>query len=152
MNDLIQIIENQIIKINSNRNITIEITHFNSVRKENGYDNCGELFLQLSQQDNGISMELLYEIARILNDNLPNHQINWMSTFCVINMGIFNDILNGNGINGDSKEVEINIFDNIEDVIDINRQVNEELSNELAMTNFEEGVRFVLVENGIITE
>jgi len=152
MNDLIQINENQTITINSNRNITIEITHFNSVRKENGYDNCGELFLQLSQQDNGISMELLYELARILNDNLPNHQINWMSTFCVINMGIFNDILNGNGINGDSKEVEINIFDNIEDVIDINRQVNEELSNELARTNFEEGVRLSLVENGIITE
>ena len=152
MNDLIQINENKTITLVGNRNITIEITHFNSVRKENGYDNCCELFLQISQQDNGISMELLYKLARILNDILPNHQINWMSTFCMINMGIFNDILNGNGINGDSKEVEINIFDNIEDVIDINRQVNEELSNELARTNFEEGVRLSLVENGIITE
>jgi hypothetical protein len=152
MNDLIQIKENQIIILVGNRNITIEINQFNSVRTENEYNNCSNLFLQLSQQDNDISMELLYELARILNDILPNHQINWMSTFCVINIGLFNDILNGNGINGDSKEVEINIFDNIEDVIDINRQVNEELSNELARTNFEEGVRLSLVENGIITE
>ena len=152
MNDLIQINENKTITLVGNRNITIEITHFNSVRKENGYDNCCELFLQISQQDNGISMELLYKLARILNDNLPNHQINWMSTFCVINMEVFNNILNGNGIDGNIEEDEINVFDNIEDAIDINRQVNEELSNGLTRTNFEEGVRISLVREGIITE
>ncbi|MEN9303508.1 MAG: hypothetical protein RL264_1937 [Bacteroidota bacterium] len=152
MNDLIQIDENKTITLVGNRNITIEINQFNSVRTENEYNNCSNLFLQLSQQDNGISMELLYELARILNDILPNHQINWMSTFCVINMEVFNNILNGNGINGNIEEDEINVFDNIEDAIDINRQVNEELSNGLTRTNFEEGVRISLVREGIITE
>ena len=149
MNDLIQINENQTITLVGNRNITIEITHFNSVRKENGYDNCGELFLQLSQQDNGISMELLYELARILNDNLPNHQINWMSTFCVINMGVFNNFLT---VSENREETEINVFDNILDAIDEHRDVNEQLSDLEYRKSFEEGVRFVLVENGIITE
>jgi hypothetical protein len=147
MNDLIQINENKTITLVGNRNITIEITHFNSVRKENGYDNCCELFLQISQQDNGISMELLYKLARILNDILPNHQINWMSTFCVINMEVFNNILNGN-----IEEYVVNVLDNIEDAIDIKRQINEELSNELARTNFEEGVKISLVREGVITE
>ncbi len=95
---------------------------------------------------------MLYELARKLNDILPNHRINWKSTFCVINMEVFNNILIGNSIDGNIEEDEINVFDNIEDVIDINRQVNEELSNELARTNFEEGVRLILIEKGIITE
>ena len=149
MNDLIQLDGNQIIITVNDGVIINEIDHFNSVRTEKGYDNCSNLFLELSKQDNGISMELLFELARILNDNLPNHQINWMNTFCVINMGIFNDFLT---VSENIEENEINVFDNILDAIDENRQVNEELSNELAMTNFEEGVRFVLVENGIITE
>lgn len=112
MNDLIQINKNQIITIIGNLNITIEINQFNSVRTENEYNNCSNLFLELSKQDNGISMELLFELARILNDNLPNHQINWMNTFCVINMGIFNDFLT---VSENIEETEINVFDNILD-------------------------------------
>lgn len=149
MNDLIQINENQTITLVGNRNITIEITHFNSVRTEKDYDNCSNLFLELSQQDNGISIELLYELAKILNDILPNHQIDWMSTFCVINMGVFNNFLT---VSENREETEINVFDNILDAIDEHRDVNEQLSDLEYRKSFEEGVRFVLVENGIITE
>ncbi len=150
MNDLIRLVENYLVITINDRMINLEIDHFNSLRTENGYDNCCELFLQLSQEDNGISMEMLYELARILNNILPNHQINWMSTFCVINMEIFNNILNRNGVDGNVEEDEINVFDNIQDAIDINLQVNEELSNEMTKSNFQEGIRFVLVENHII--
>lgn len=149
MNDLIQLFENQIIITVNDRVINIEIDHFKSVRTENGYDNCCELFLQLSQEDNSISTEILYELAIIINVNLLNHNIDWVSTFCVINMGIFNDFLT---VSENREETEINVFDNILDAIDENRDVNEELSDVEYRKSFEEGVRLKLIEKEIITE
>ena len=149
MNDLLQLFENQIIITVNDRVINIEIDHFKSVRTENGYDNCCELFLQLSQEDNSISTEILYELAIIINVNLLNHNIDWVSTFCVINMGIFNDFLT---VSENREETEINVFDNILDAIDENRDVNEELSDVEYRKSFEEGVRLKLIEKEIITE
>ena len=149
MNDLIRLVENYLVITINDRVINIEIDHFKSVRTVNGYDNCCELFLQLSQEDNSISTEILYELAIIINVNLLNHNIDWVSTFCVINMGIFNDFLT---VSENREETEINVFDNILDAIDENRDVNEELSDVEYRKSFEEGVRLKLIEKEIITE
>jgi hypothetical protein len=152
MNDLIQMNENQINITNGDRIININIDDFNFVRRVNGYNNCCDLFLQFSKQDNSLSIEILYELARLLNENLPNNNIDWMSTFCVINIEIYNNALItiASDLDEDNNDDEINVFDNIEDAIDENREANEELSNEEVRRSFEEGIRLVLVENRII--
>jgi hypothetical protein len=120
-----------------------EITAFLAIRKHS--DNCSDKFLHLAERYLNIPLDFFYELAKKINQLLPNNKINWLNTFMFISKIKYDHELNS--LNQDDFEEDDNFSHALED-----DEVEKELSNPSLFNAFKEGVIQRLIKEGLITD
>lgn len=138
-------------------NITIIITDRNalifsfedlkSLRDEPYFENCSDIFLHLKMQ---YSSELLnedfYPLSRFINEQIFDHEINWINTFAILEKENFAQVYR----NREEEIDEINVFDNIQDAINYDQEINSEIDDVNFRNGLIAGVREQLIDENII--
>jgi hypothetical protein len=134
--------ENLTIQLES-QSFETEITAFLAIRKHS--DNCSDNFLHLAERDLDIPLDFFYELAKKINQLLPNHKINWSETFYNVSKELYNSALTikVGEFEGDSE--------NCTDALD-DDEVEIELSDLKTRKAFLDGVNDRLISEGIITK
>jgi len=101
--------------------------------------------LHLAERYLNIPLDFFYELAKKINQLLPNNKINWLNTFMFISKIKYDHELNS--LNQDDFEEDDNFSHALED-----DEVEKELSNPSLFNAFKEGVIQRLIKEGVITD
>lgn len=97
-----------------------KLENFSSTSSRNDLENCCDLLIQLKENhQNRISDCELYDFAKIIKVNLPHTSINWINTFLYIEGINYYRALERNQ---DDENIEIDIFDDLENVVEDENQ------------------------------
>jgi hypothetical protein len=118
-----------LIKIGDSGNeISFRVEEFSSTRTIYELENCCDLLIHLKENHgHRINDDELYDVAKLVKVNLSGSNINWINTFLYVEGIKFYQVLEANR---NSENTEIDIFDDIEQVVENENQteVNKTLS------------------------
>lgn len=136
-----------IISISNNNHLTFSFDDFKKLRNEPYFENCCDLFLHLKTQysDKLLNADF-YPLARLINEQIFNHKINWINTFSILEKENFAQVYRERI----EKNDEIDVFDNILEAINLDEEINSEIDNINFRNGLIEGVREQLINENII--
>jgi hypothetical protein len=144
MNYKIDVVGELLILKFENKTNELEINDFQYLRPNT--NGCCDFFLHLaSKYESKPPLELFYDLAKKINQLLPNHKINWAETFYNVSKELYNSALT---IKGDKSEGDNESFTAALD----DDEVEIELSDLKTRKAFLDGVNDRLISEGIITE
>lgn len=135
-------------KIKNELSQQIDLEKFKSIRNENDFSNCCDLFIHLKEKyKEKVENEFFYELAILINNNIENHSIDWVNTFAVIEKENYAKHLRKSDSNDDE---ECDVFDNIVEALEYNDEIDIEIEKKATRNSIIEGVTEILKEKKII--
>ena len=123
-----------------------EISEYVATRDLEHLENCCDLFIHFSESEIKVEENLYFELATLINNEMPENNIDWLNTFTAIQKENYAEVLRREN----NDESESNVFDDIEGAIDYNEEIQDEMSKYNFRESLKEGVRIKLEERGII--
>ncbi len=116
------------IRINKDdRELINNIEDYLSIRNIDELENCCDLLCHMKKNhEDKVSDDELYDLAKIIKLNFPDSRIDWINTFVQIESSNYLNALEGNQDN----DVECNVFDNIEDVLNTENEVETQTASD----------------------
>ena len=127
--------------------LEIDFNHFTVTRVHKGLTDCCDLFIHTKQtKKKWIDDNLFYELALMINEEFPNHGINWINTFIAIEQENYSDHL----IEEDKNEEGIGTFENINSLFESDEILSDEFSKPEVRNGLLEQVTQKLKQKAII--
>lgn len=135
------------LELTKEKTFDIQTDHFKVTRNFNGLANCCDLFIHTKQtKKNWVEDDLFCDLALIINEEFPDHEIDWINTFIAIEQENYSTHL----IKEDDKEDGVDVFENTDTVFGSVEIQNEEFSKPEVRSGFKEQVVEKLKKKGII--
>lgn len=134
--------------LKENKKFNIQLDQFKVTRNHTGIENCCDLFIHLkTTKKKWIDDDLFYELALIINSEIPDHDINWVNTFIAIEQENYSTHL----VNESDETDGVDVFENIELVFESSEIQNDEFSKPEVRNGLREQVEEKLKMKRIIT-
>ncbi len=137
-----------IVELAKGKEFEIEINQFKTTRTlENGLTSCCDLFIHIKQtKKEWVDDNLFYDLVLIINEEIPDHEINWVNTFIAIEQENYSDYL----LTEEANDKSVDILDEIDKVFEDSEVLNEEFSKREVRSGLKEQVEGKLRARGII--
>ena len=136
------------VELTKRKTFDIEINQFKTTRNlENGLTNCCDLFIHTKQtKKQWVDDNLFYDLALIINREIPDHEINWVNTFIAIEQENYSTHL----LTEETNDNGVDVFDSMDRIFQDSEMLNEEFSKREVRSGLKEQVEGRLRERKII--